>query len=75
MRFIEMTGKLLAEVINEGELEDKELLAACVEEDAIVRVNQQGDIEVRRKKAWDVVGGLLGNFEARLKAKTGLDWV
>jgi hypothetical protein len=75
MRFIEMTGRMLMEVINESELEDREMLASCVEDHSIIRVNQQGDIEVRRKQAWDVIGGLLGNFEARIRAKTGLDWV
>ena len=27
-----------------------------------------------RPEGWDVVGGLLGDFEQRLKAETGLDW-
>ena len=47
---------------------------AGIDDNTIVRVNQQGDIEVRRRDRWDVVGGLIGNFEHRLKEKTGLDW-
>ena len=74
MKFIEMTGKVLQDVLNDGEMHDKDLEASGVHENSIVRVNQQGDIEVRRKHQWDVVGGLLGEYENRLKAKTGLDW-
>ena len=32
------------------------------------------DIELRRPSQWDVVGGLIGDFERRLKGATGLDW-
>ncbi len=74
MRFIEMTGKTLASVINDGEIHDKDLAASGVFDDSIVRVNQHGDIEVRRPHKWDVIGGLLGDFENRLKDKTGFDW-
>ena len=74
MKFIEMTGKSLAAVVNDGELHDKDLEASGVDEDSIIRVNQHGDIEVRRPHKWDVIGGLLGNFEDRLKEKTGYDW-
>jgi hypothetical protein len=74
MKFIEMTGKSLANVVNDGELHDKDFEASGVSDDSIVRVNQHGDIEVRRPHKWDVIGGLLGNFEDRLKEKTGHDW-
>lgn len=74
MKFIEMTGAALEQVINDGELHSADLAAAGVESDSIVRVNQQGDIEVRRTHKWDVVGGLLGNFEERIKKTTGCDW-
>ena len=48
MKFIEMTGKILFTIIeNDGFTED-DLRAAEVKEDTIVRVNQQGDLEVRR---------------------------
>ncbi len=74
MKFIEMTGAMLENVINDGELHSPDLMAAGVQDDSIVRVNQQGDIEVRRAHKWDVIGGLLGNFEDRIKKKTGFDW-
>jgi hypothetical protein len=74
MRFIEMTGKTLAGVINDGELHERDLESAGVGEDTIVRVNEHGDIEVRRASRWDVIGGLLGSFEERIRHTTGLDW-
>ena len=74
MKFIEMTGATLRELVNSDEIPEEELRNAGVAEDAIVRVNQQGDIEVRRAQKWDVIGGLLGNFEERIKKTTGFDW-
>ncbi len=74
MKFIEMTGATLEKVINDGELHSADLNGAGVKNDSIVRVNQQGDIEVRRANKWDVIGGLLGNFEERIKKTTGFDW-
>lgn len=74
MKFIEMTGKSLAEIVNDGELHTSDLEASGVTEHSIVRVNQHGDIEIRRPRKWDVIGGLLGEFEERLKGKTGIDW-
>lgn len=74
MRFIEMTGKTLADVINDGELHEEDLESAGVAERTIVRVNEHGDIEVRRPDRWDVIGGLLGSFEERIRRTTGLDW-
>jgi len=44
-------------------------------EESVVRVNRQGDIELRRANSWDVIGGLLGEFESRIKRETGLEWV
>ena len=64
MKFIEMNGKTLEAVINDGELHGEDLKAVGVFDDTIVRVNQQGDIEVRRARNWDVIGGLLGFFVA-----------
>lgn len=76
MKFIEMTGQILQEVIADDELaQSLDLSSAGVEPDTIVRINQQGDIEVRRPHKWDLVGGLLGNFEERIKKMTGYDWV
>lgn len=74
MKFIEMTGAQLEDLIDDGELHVADLHSAGVEEHSIIRINQQGDIEIRRANRWDVVGGLLGNFEDRLKASTGLNW-
>ena len=74
MPFIEMTGATLRRVINDGELHHTDLKSAGVTDASIVRVNQQGDIEVRRNVGWDVIGGLLGEFQPRLKQETGLDW-
>lgn len=72
--FIEMTGKTLSEMLHEDELGAISLSQVGVTDDTVVRVNQQGDIEVRRPKGWDILGGLLGEFESRVKKATGLDW-
>lgn len=72
--FIEMTGKTLSEMLHEDELGAIDLADVGVHEDTVVRVNKQGDIEVRRPKGWDILGGLLGEFESRVKKATGLDW-
>jgi hypothetical protein len=74
MKFIEMTGKSLKHLISQDELHLNNLEDSGVEDDTIVRVNQQGDIEIRRRDRWDVIGGLLGQFEERMKDETGLDW-
>ncbi len=74
MPFIEMTGETLDKIIAEDELHHDDLPAAGVQGGTIVRVNPQGDIEVRRPEGWDVIGGLIGEFEQRLKDETGLDW-
>lgn len=74
MKFIEMTGKSLRVLIAQDELHVNNLETSGVHDDTIVRVNQQGDIEIRRRDRWDLIGGLLGNFEQRMKEETGLDW-
>jgi hypothetical protein len=74
MKFIEMTGKTLKRLIAEDELHSREIGASGVADDTIVRINRQGDIEIRRAERWDVIGGLLGNYEQRIKHETGLDW-
>ena len=74
MSFIEMTGATLRRALHEDELQGNELEQARVTDDTIVRVNRQGDIEVRRQRGWEVVGGLLGGFEERIRHETGLDW-
>jgi hypothetical protein len=75
MKFIETTGKTLARIVNDGVNPPLDLHAAGVGDDTIVRINRHGDIEVRRRDRWDVIGGLLGNFEIRTRGETGLDWV
>lgn len=75
MRFMEMTGKTLSQIVDNDELNHNNLEAAGVEDDTIVRINEHGDIEVRRPARWDVIGGLLGDYVDRVKVKTGLDWV
>lgn len=74
MAFIEMTGATLDRIISEDELHHDNLDEAGVRDTTIVRVNRQGDIEVRRREGWDVIGGLIGEFEDRVKIETGLDW-
>lgn len=74
MEFIEMTGKTLLKVVDRGGPKPDELAEVGVADESIVRVNRQGDIEIRRHDRWDVIGGLLGDFEARVKEATGLDW-
>ncbi len=74
MPFIELTGKTLLDVVNEGEVDLAELHGAGVVGDSILRVNEHGEIELRQSHGWSMVGGLLGNFEERLRSLTGLDW-
>ena len=74
MSFIEMTGSALERIVADDELHHGDLAAAGVLEDTIVRVNREGDIEVRRPSGWDVIGGLLGEFDERVRRETGLDW-
>lgn len=74
MKFIEMTGATLGKIINDGELHVSDLEAAGIFDTTIVRVNQHGDIEVRRQDQWDVIGGLLGEYKDRVREQSGLDW-
>ncbi len=75
MKFIEMSGKSLLRVLSDDELHPHELAQLGVIDESVVRINRQGDIELRRADRWDVIGGLLGEFESRIKRETGLDWV
>ena len=74
MSFIEMNGATLGRIIVDDELHVGGLTEAGVEDSTIVRVNRQGDIEVRRVEGWEVIGGLLGDFSDRIRKETGLDW-
>ena len=75
MQFIEMSGKTLQRLVRDDELHPDELAEFGVTDESVVRVNRQGDIELRRPNRWDVIGGLLGEFEHRIKTETGLEWV
>lgn len=75
MQFIEMSGKTLRHVISDNELPPHELSRLGVGDESVVRINRQGDIELRCGDRWDVIGGLLGEFETRIKRETGLEWV
>lgn len=74
MQYIEMTGKQLVAVMEQDELNAFQLENSGVEDDTIVRVNLQGDLEIRRRDGWEVVGGLLGDFAKRVELATGLSW-
>ena len=75
MPFIEMTGKTLMQITTGQELTPDDLKAAGVGEESLVRVNPQGDIEVRKSDGWEIIGGLLGDdFKQRVEKATGLDW-
>ena len=74
MQFIEMTGRELLKVVSDDELSPEELAQVGVTDHTVVRINRQGDIEIRRADRWDVIGGLLGNFEDRIKREAGIDW-
>jgi hypothetical protein len=75
MQFIELSGKALQRVVSGDELHPNELAQMGVTDESILRINRQGDLELRRSNCWDVIGGLLGNFEHRVKRETGLDWL
>ncbi|HBJ36346.1 MAG TPA: hypothetical protein DDZ51_16660 [Planctomycetaceae bacterium] len=75
MPFIELTGKTLLDVVNEGEIDLGELHRAGVVGDSILRINEHGEIELRTRTQWKLVGGLIGNFENRLCEMTKLDWI
>ena len=75
MQFVEMSGKALRRVVSDDELHPRELDQLGVTDESVVRVNQQGEMELRRADRWDIIGGLLGEFQDRIKRETGLDWV
>lgn len=75
MEFIETTGRTLMKIVREDGPDPDELARVGVTDDSVIRINRQGDIELRRPDRWDVIGGLLGEFETRLKRETGLDWL
>jgi len=74
MQFIEMSGKTLLKLLHEDEVPRDALRQVGLNDESIVRVNRQGDIEIRLPHGWEVIGGLLGNYEERIRRNTGLDW-
>ena len=75
MEFIEVSGSVLLRLATDNEPSPDELAKVGVDDESVVRINRQGDIELRRADGWDLIGGLLGDFELRVKRETGLDWV
>ena len=74
MKFVEMTGRSLVCIGSDDEISAADLATAGVTDETVVRVNQHGDIEIRRSEGWDVIGGLLGNYEERIYRQTGRKW-
>ena len=74
MHFIEMSGKNLRRLVSEDELQVHELDKIGVTDESMIRVNRQGDVELRRRDRWDVIGGLLGDFDHRVRRESGLEW-
>jgi len=78
MEFIEISGGTLLRIVQDDRpfapFSVEQLAEAGVHQESILRVNRQGDIELRRPAGWDVIGGLLGEYEERLQQETGLDW-
>ena len=74
MKFVEMTGRSLVCIVSDDEISAADLATAGVTDETVVRVNQHGDIEIRRSEGWDVIGGLLGNYEERIFRQTGRKW-
>jgi hypothetical protein len=74
MQFIEISGKTFRRIVSEDELQAHELDQLGVTDESVIRINRQGDIEIRRRDTWDVIGGLLGDFDHRVRRESGLDW-
>ena len=52
MKFIEMNGTTLEAIVESDELRGPDLSNAGVTPESIIRVNEQGDIEIRRANKW-----------------------
>lgn len=74
MQFIELAGKTLLDMHGVDALNVDELRKLGMTETSVVRINRQGDIEIRRRDRWDVIGGLLGDYEHKIREATGMDW-
>ncbi len=69
MKFVEISGAVLLKMAEPEEI--PQLRAAGVADNSKIRINPQGDIELLEHGAWGVIGGLLGDFESRIKRLTG----
>jgi hypothetical protein len=74
MKFIEMNGRALMSMLEPDEVSSDVLQRVGLTDTCLVRINEQGDIEVRRHDRWDVIGGLLGTFEHRTEQASGRTW-
>ena len=74
MKFVELSGAVLTKLIRDDEIAEDDLKNSGVTDDSVVRINEQGEIELRRTDGWDVIGSLLGDFRARIQKETGMDW-
>jgi hypothetical protein len=74
MKFVEITGKHLVQLVRDDEMDKEDLRKLGVTDDSVVRINEQGDIELRRADGWDVIGGLIGDFQSRIRKHTGMEW-
>lgn len=75
MRFVELSGRTFARLVRDDEIPAADLANVGLTEESVVRINEQGDIELRRPEGWDVIGGLLGDFQSRIHHETGMKWV
>ena len=74
MKFIEMTGHALMSMIEPDEVSPEKLQQVGLTDTCLVRVNEQGDVEVRRHDRWDLIGGLVGGFAQRAERASGRTW-
>ena len=74
MKFIELSGRALMSMLEPDEVSPQDLQQAGLTDTCLVRINPQGDIEVRRHDRWDVIGGLLGGFAPRVENASGRTW-
>ncbi|MGD9722484.1 MAG: hypothetical protein AB7O59_13345 [Pirellulales bacterium] len=72
MQFVEMTGATLFRLADEDQV--PQLRAAGVDDQTKIRINRQGDVEMLTRGSWSVIGGLLGDFEVRIRRLTGQGW-
>ncbi len=72
MNFVEIDGAMLLQLVSEEEIAD--LRSAGVQDESQIRINPQGDIEIRRGGHWSIIGGILGDYANRIRRLTGKDW-